>query len=459
MINTVEKVRSHFWIYAIAVFISQLDGGTVSTMLPALTRTFGLSSVNSSWVAGIYTLGLVIGTPIASNLSDIYGAKKIFMGELGIWFLGALLTGIAPTYGLFLLGRFILALGDCGIIVLSINLMLHTAGHQRQGRKVSVVGVVSGLASIFAPIFVGLTLAFTGNWRAFYYSLLPFIDILFLLVWRILDNEVKEEQWQTDFPGLTAFTIFITSFMLFLTFIQQFNTYKYLIFALIVVAAISLWTFIRVERNIAPNKMPFLPINLLKKPAYSLTMLLGLLGGTLFAVFIYIPTYVHTVFHLPMRLSGMTLVVTGLGSVIGSWIGGLMVDKLGNKRTLIISAASIGLSGLLIIFGLSQLRLFTIFSFILGLGLGSFMSAPLQVIAGRMAGKGNRVQAIGGLSTTKKIGATVAPIVYASVIQLNVNNGHMGIQVYRGIFVLLVVIAVISIIVTSLIPFTKEENL
>ena len=35
----------------------------------------------------------------------------------------------------------------------------------------------------------------------------------------------------------------------------------------------------------------------------------------------------------------------------------------------------------------------------------------------------------------------------------------MGIQVYRGIFVLLVVIAVISIIVTSLIPFTKEENL
>lgn len=180
MINTVEKVRSHFWIYAIAVFISQLDGGTVSTMLPALTRTFGLSSVNSSWVAGIYTLGLVIGTPIASNLSDIYGAKKIFMGELGIWFLGALLTGIAPTYGLFLLGRFILALGDCGIIVLSINLMLHTAGHQRQGRKVSVVGVVSGLASIFAPIFVGLTLAFTGNWRAFYYSLLPFIAILLL---------------------------------------------------------------------------------------------------------------------------------------------------------------------------------------------------------------------------------------------------------------------------------------
>ena len=80
MINTVEKVRSHFWIYAIAVFISQLDGGTVSTMLPALTRTFSLSSVNSSWDAGIYTLGLVIGTPIASNLSDIYGAKKNIYG-------------------------------------------------------------------------------------------------------------------------------------------------------------------------------------------------------------------------------------------------------------------------------------------------------------------------------------------------------------------------------------------
>ena len=459
MINTVEKVRTHFWVYAIAVFISQLDGGTVSTLLPSITQTFGLSSINSSWIAGIYTLGLVVGTPIASNLSDIYGAKKIFMSEIVIWFLGTLLAASAPTYALLLVGRFIQALGDCGIIVLSINIMLHSATRTKQGRKVSIVGIVSGASAIFGPILVGVTLAMTGNWRMFYYGLLPFIAILFLLVWRVLDSEAQVQSWQTDFPGLTAFTVFITSFMLLLTFVRQFKIYKYAIIGLIVVVLVSLGLFIRAERRVKKTQMPFLPIQLLKKPAYSLTLLLGLLGGTLFSVFVYIPTYVHTVFDLPMRLSGMTLVVTGLGSVLGSWLGGVFVDKLGNKRTLITAAAIIGLSGIAIAFNLDQLRVFTTISFFLGIGLGGFMSAPLQVIAGRMAGETNHVQAVGGLSTTKKIGTTVAPLIYASIIQLNLDNGQMGIAVYRGIFILLAVIALLCIILTSLIPFKKEANL
>ncbi|MCD2256728.1 MFS transporter [Agrilactobacillus fermenti] len=459
MINTMGKIRTHFWIYAIAVFISQLDGGTVSTLLPSITKAFDLSSITASWIAGIYTLGLVVGTPIASNLSDIHGAKKVFLGELIIWFIGTLLTASAPIYPVLLLGRFIQALGDCGIIVLSINIMLHSSNHQRQGRRVSVVGIVSGLSSIFGPIFVGLTLAMTENWRTFYYSLLPFIAILFLLVWYILDNETQTNTWRTDFFGLSTFTVFMTCIMLILTFAQRFNLYSYAIYALVFIGLISLGLFLRAEHHVKADQLPFLPIQLLKKSAYSLTLLLGLLGGTLFSVFIYIPTYIHTVFQLPMRLSGMTLVITGLGSVIGSWIGGLLVDKLGNKKTLIVAASIIGLSGLLLALNLENLGFFAAVSFFLGIGLGSFMSAPLQVIAGRMAGQGNHMQAIGGLSTTKKIGATIAPLIYASVIQLNFNHGQTGAKMYQGIFILLVVIAVLSILITSLIPFKKEEKI
>ena len=443
----------------VIVFITQLDGGAVPTMLPSITRTFGLTTMGSSWVVGLYTLGLVVGTPITSNLSDAHGTRKVFLWELVFWFLGCLMTAVSPNYAVMLLGRFIQSLGDSGIMVLSMNVLLQRARRNNQGRKVSTVGIIAGLSAMVSPVLSGILLGITHGWRAYYFMMLPFLAILFILAWFMMGDSQTDRAWKTDYLGLGSFSIALALLMVAITFLQYATTYLALIIGCLLVAVVAGAVFLVHERNLgdAKDTMPFLPIRLLKLPSYGLTLLLGTLGGMFFSLFVYIPTYVHSVFGLPVRSAGMVMVGVGLGSVVGSWLGGLLVDKFGYRTTLVFSSSLIGLMALVITLTLHNLQLFMVLSFLMGVGMGSMMSSPLQVIAGRLAGPENRMQAIGGLSACKKIGTTIAPLLFASAIELGKLGGQAGLASYRNMFLVVIVIALVNIGLTYCIPFSQKE--
>ncbi|MCP8614421.1 MFS transporter [Bifidobacterium asteroides] len=447
------------WFFMVIVFITQLDGGAVPTMLPSITRTFGLTTMGSSWVVGLYTLGLVVGTPITSNLSDAHGTRKVFLWELAFWFLGCLMTAVSPNYAVMLLGRFIQSLGDSGIMVLSMNVLLQRARRNNQGRKVSTVGIIAGLSAMVSPVLSGILLGITHGWRAYYFMMLPFLAILFILAWFMMGDSQTDRAWKTDYLGLGSFSIALALLMVAITFLQYATTYLALIIGCLLVAVVAGAVFLVHERNLgdAKDTMPFLPIRLLKLPSYGLTLLLGTLGGMFFSLFVYIPTYVHSVFGLPVRSAGMVMVGVGLGSVVGSWLGGLLVDKFGYRTTLVFSSSLIGLMALVITLTLHNLQIFMVLSFLMGVGMGSMMSSPLQVIAGRLAGPENRMQAIGGLSACKKIGTTIAPLLFASAIELGKVGGQAGLASYRNMFMVVIVIALVNIGLTYCIPFSQKE--
>lgn len=443
----------------VIVFITQLDGGAVPTMLPSITRTFGLTTMGSSWVVGLYTLGLVVGTPITSNLSDAHGTRKVFLWELAFWFLGCLMTAVSPNYAVMLLGRFIQSLGDSGIMVLSMNVLLQRARRNDQGRRVSTVGIIAGLSAMVSPVLSGGLLGITHGWRAYYFMMLPFLAILFILAWFMMGDSQTDRDWKIDYLGLGSFSIALALLMVAITFLQYGTTYLALIIGCLLVAVAAGAVFLVHERNLGDSKetMPFLPIHLLKLPSYGITLLLGTLGGMFFSLFVYIPTYVHSVFGLPVRSAGMVMVGVGLGSVVGSWLGGLLVDKFGFRTTLVFSSSLIGLMALVITLTLHDLQLFMLLSFLMGVGMGSMMSSPLQVIAGRLAGLENRMQAIGGLSACKKIGTTIAPLLFASAIELGKVGGQAGLASYRNMFLVVIVIALVNIGLTNCIPFSQKE--
>ncbi|KFI39941.1 putative efflux transporter [Bifidobacterium actinocoloniiforme DSM 22766] len=216
--------------------------------------------------------------------------------------------------------------------------------------------------------------------------------------------------------------------------------------------------FIWRERQLAADIMPFLPIGLLKRPAYSLTLLLGALGGMLFSLFVYIPTYVHVVFGMPVRRAGMVMVGVGLGSIIGSWLGGLLVDNKGKRFTLVVSSLLIGVVSILITFTLTSLPMFRVLSLALGIGLGAMMSSPLQVIAGNMADSANRMRAMGGLSATKKIGTAIAPLIFATAIEVGKSGGQAGLPSFRNMFMVAAVIALLAVLITLFIPLKAKDE-
>lgn len=71
--------------------------------------------------------------------------------------MGALLTAIAPTVGVFLLGRVVLGLGSGGILVLCMILVLELVSEERRGLWIGLVNAgFTGGVSVGAVVFGGL---------------------------------------------------------------------------------------------------------------------------------------------------------------------------------------------------------------------------------------------------------------------------------------------------------------
>lgn len=446
------------WFYSLAVLITQMDSGAISTFLSSIMRQYQLTSAGASWASGLYTLGLVVATPVVANLVELVGERRVFLSELCLWFIGALITFIAPNYAIVLIGRLIQAIGDCGIIVMSIDAMIAVAQHNHQGRKVSLMGIMSGLAALIAPIIAGITLGVSGNWHQFYGLMLPLIFIMFLLGWRVLPDQANYHKQHADNYGAVTFSAGLTCWMLALTFAQHLRQYSLLVIALVILGIICFGVFHRVERRLDNQQLPFLPLKLLHQSTYRNTVLLGTIGGMFFALFIYIPTYASTTFNMSLQAAGMTLTAPGLGSIVGSVLGGIIVDRFGNRTSLVTAAILLIISTLGIAVTITSLPVFFILSFIMGIGMGTLMSSPLQVMAGRLAGHGTRAQAIGGLSAGKKVGLTIAPLLFATGMDLLMANGQLTTASFRSIFVIAAILSLICLIISFRMPMGGINN-
>lgn len=445
------------WFYGLAVLVTQMDGGAVSTLLSAVTKEYQLTSTSASWMAGLYTLLLVIATPVVANAADLYGQRKVFLAELALWFAGALVTYMGPTYLVVLLGRALQAIGDCGIIVMSVDAMMTLARQNHQGRKVSLMGIMSGLAALLAPIVAGMTLGISDNWHNFYGIMCPLILLLFLIGWKVLPTATGSSTKQADRAGAVVFSAGLACWMLALTFAQQIQQLGVMVVILALVGLAFFVAFPSLESRLSDDYQPFLPINLFKQRAYRDTVILGVIGGMFFAVFIYIPTYAETTFNLSAQSAGMMLTSPGLGSIIGSFVGGVLVDRFGNRQALVLSSALMLIATVTIAVTITSSTAFLVASFIMGIGMGAFMSAPLQVVAGRLAGREARAEAIGGISAGKKVGLTIAPLLMATSMDALANSTGLTLNSFRSIFIIAAVLALICLIISATMPLSDAN--
>ncbi len=88
--------------------------GGVLPIIPAIARQYHIGSGEAFWVNAIFLLAVGVTCPALSRLGDIYGHKKLTIFTLILSIAGVALDVVAPTYPLFLLGRFLL--GFCPAI-------------------------------------------------------------------------------------------------------------------------------------------------------------------------------------------------------------------------------------------------------------------------------------------------------------------------------------------------------
>ncbi|MEO5921650.1 MAG: MFS transporter [Pseudolysinimonas sp.] len=140
----------------------------IGSVIPGIQQEFDLGSVESVWINIVWFGGIALGALGFGYLADRIGRKRLFVATLILYSVAAIATAAAPDFTLFILFRFITALGVGGEYSAVTSAISEFTPARNRGRSNGLVmsfwavgGILASLVSIVIISTLGLTWRYT----------------------------------------------------------------------------------------------------------------------------------------------------------------------------------------------------------------------------------------------------------------------------------------------------------
>ncbi|MGP4967579.1 MFS transporter, partial [Glutamicibacter ardleyensis] len=170
-------------------------------LVPSIAATYQISVSAAQWMLTVNLLAGAVATPVMGRLSDGPHKKKLLLYSLVIILLGSILAALAPTFGIFLIGRAMQGL-TYGIVPVTIALARRYSDPKTVHHAISSLSVtVATGIGIGYPLTGVIAGMFSFQW-AFWFAAV-FVFIVIFVVLRIVPDGPDENAPRTkfDFAG------------------------------------------------------------------------------------------------------------------------------------------------------------------------------------------------------------------------------------------------------------------
>jgi EmrB/QacA subfamily drug resistance transporter len=120
-----------------------------TTVIPALgemQRDFGASASDIAWLVTAYLLVASIATPIFGRLGDMFGKQRLLAISLGLFAVGSLVSALADSLELMILGRGLQGLGG-GVFPLCFGVVRDEFPMAKVPTGIAMLGAIAAIGS------------------------------------------------------------------------------------------------------------------------------------------------------------------------------------------------------------------------------------------------------------------------------------------------------------------------
>lgn len=325
-----------------AQFMVIMDTSIIGVALPAIKADLGYTQSGLQWIFNAYVIlfgGILL---LGGRMSDLFGARKIFMWGFAILAAASFLAGAATSPEVLNMGRAVQGLGSALIAPAAMTLLMTTFPDPKELGKAFGFWGASAAAGGSAGVFLGGIITEWMDWRWVFYINIPIaLIVLFLSKNYLLAG--NKSRGKVDWTGAILVTASLILLVYAIVSAESAGWASLQTIGLLAIAIVLFSLFIALQKR---QQSPLLPLAIFK--VFNLSagnIVMALMAAAWIPLWFYLNLYLQQILHLNAFNSGLALLpmtITIMILMVG--FTGKLVAKYGFKANLLAGLAFLTIS-------------------------------------------------------------------------------------------------------------------
>lgn len=321
---------------ALATFMMVLDYSIANIAIPYIAGDLAVSVDEGTYVITSFAVGNAIGLALTGWLSKRIGQIRLMTSSIALFTLFSIVCGLSFSLNMIVICRFIQGFVSGPIIPLSQSLLIKYGTPQSRAKDLAIWAMITITAPVFGPILGGY-ISDWYSWPWIFYINIPVGIFCMASIWFILrKDETETEKIPIDLLGIILLCIGVACLQIFLDKGQQWDWWNSLRIRTLSIAAVISFIYLVIREKSYKN--PFMNLALFKIPSYSLSLTCLIVSyGIYFGTIVIVPLWLQENMGYNAENAGIAVSALGIAPVLFSITTPLLIKKIGNEKTLLLS--------------------------------------------------------------------------------------------------------------------------
>ncbi|MFF8598970.1 MFS transporter [Streptomyces sp. NPDC015232] len=316
-------------VLAAAQFMVIMDTSIIGVALPKMQQDLGFSQSELQWVFNAYVIvfgGLLL---LGGRLSDLIGARRIFVSGWAIMIVGSVLAAAAQTAWVEIVGRAVQGVGGALIAPSAMTLLMMLFMHDPRelGKAMALYGAAAPAGGT-AGVFLGGVFTEWAWWQLCFVIYVP-IGLATLAATKLLPN-VESRRGSVDVLGAVAVTAGLALGVFAVVRAPEVGWGATATVLELAGAVVLIALFFVIQKAV---REPLMPLSVWRVPRLgSANLAMTLLGAAWIPMWYFLNLYLQQVLHFGAFESGAALLpMTVLLMIFMTAITSRLMAKVGAK--------------------------------------------------------------------------------------------------------------------------------
>jgi EmrB/QacA subfamily drug resistance transporter len=454
MARTHTNYAVTFAVLGTAALAFSLLQSLIIPAIPQLEQTLHTSESGASWLLTAYLLSAAIATPILGRVGDMIGKERVIVAVLIALTIGSLLSALATSLPLMLVGRVIQGTGGA-VFPLAFGIIRDEFPPERVGGAIGVMSAILGAGAGAGIVLAGPILVHLSYHWLFWIPMIMSAAATVATYLFVPESPVRAPG-RINWLGASLMSAWLVTGLLAISYAPTWGWGNASVIGLFAATAVLIVVWAISENR---SDSPLVDMKMMRIPAVWSTNLAALLFGFgMFAMFIVLPQFTQTPTHVgygfgsSVTQSGLYLLPFAVAMVIVAPMTGRLALLMGSKMVLVGGSLFAASSYLVLVLAHSEESIVYVATALLGVGIALGFASMANLIIEAVPAEQTGV-ATGMNTNIRNIGAALGSGIATSlVISGLLANGYPREDGYVLAFAVSGLGLVVAALVALLIP-------